>query len=267
MTSRPFPGVLLALLLAGCAATPPDYDPATDAGTLWVATSAEYDALTRQAYAVATRTLPELIEDTSFSAMPDQTGADALPPAVILDMDETVVDNVGFQLVYEPPFTEEKFENWLASTKAKPIEGVVDFIRHARSLGVEVFFVTNRACDAPPGSSDPCPQRQTAIDDLAEIGITADAEHMLLSNERGWTKEKLSRRQYVARTHRVLMIFGDDFGDFVFCSRAEAALPCEVDATRQSRADAVERYSAYWGYGWYVLPNPMYGSWTYFIED
>ncbi len=267
MIPRLLPAGALAILLAGCATSTIDYDPATDAGTLWVATSAEYDALTRQAYAMATRHLPELIADTSFTALPGQTGADALPPAVILDMDETVVDNVGFQLVYEPPFTEEKFENWLASTKATPIEGVVDFIGYARSLGVEVFFVTNRACDAPPGSDDPCPQRQTAIDDLAEIGISADADRVLLSNERGWTKEKLSRREYVARTHRVLMIFGDDFGDFVFCSRARAAAPCDVNATRESRADAVERYAAYWGYGWYVLPNPMYGSWTYFVDD
>lgn len=267
MTSKLLPAALFCVVLSGCAASPPAYEPATDFGTRWVATSAEYDALTLQVYAVASRTLPELIEDTSFSALPTQTGADGLPPAVILDMDETVVDNVGFQLVYEPPFTDEKFERWLANTPATPIEGVVDFIRYARSLDVEVFFVTNRACEPLPGSDDPCPQRQTALDDLAEIGITTDAGHMLLAGERRWTKEKASRRQFVGRTHRVLMLFGDDFGDFVFCSRARAAAPCEINATRQSRADAVRRYSAYWGYGWYVLPNPMYGSWTYFTGD
>ena len=86
---------------------------------------------------------------------------------------------------------------------------------------------------------------------------------MLLNDAKpGWNKEKLSRREYVAEKHRVIMLFGDDYGDFVACSRAQPGAPCTAPATRASRAADLDKYKNYWGNGWYILPNPMYGSWT-----
>ncbi|HNP37553.1 MAG TPA: HAD family acid phosphatase [Woeseiaceae bacterium] len=231
-------------------------------GLQWVEHAAEYRALTRQAYGVATRALPELIADHSWSAMPEQQDAGSLPPAVILDVDETVVSNVGFQLSLKPPFANWKLDEWARNSEATPIEGAREFVEAARALGVSVFFVTNRPCEPRPGISDPCPQRQTTIDDIEEVGIPTDAAHVLLSEERGWTREKLSRRLYIAQNYRVIMLIGDDYGDFVPCTRKKVAAPCTQPGTRASRAAALEKYRDYWGQGWYILPNPMHGSWT-----
>lgn len=258
--------IIVAALLAACAATSPEHaaghKPADDFGLQWVKSAAEYRAITRQVYAAASRDLVRFVDDPLWSALPQQKDAAGLPPAVILDVDETVVSNVDFQLTFERPFANWKLEEWTRATPATPVEGVREFVTEARRLGVTVFFVTNRPCEPEESGDDPCPQKQTTVEDIAEVGIETDADHVLLSGERGWTKEKLSRRLHVARTHRVIMLIGDDFGDFVACSRHKPLPPCAQAASQSSRLDALDTYDHYWGNGWYVLPNPMHGSWT-----
>jgi predicted secreted acid phosphatase len=81
------------LLLSACATEPPAPDPARDGGLLWVKHSAEYRAITEQVYAKATNDLPRFIEDSTWSVIPGQDDAAHLPVAVVLDVDETVVNN------------------------------------------------------------------------------------------------------------------------------------------------------------------------------
>ena len=149
---------------------------------------------------------------------------------------------------------------------AMPIAGVSAFVAAARAQGVTVFFVTNRPCELIAGNDDPCPQKLSTIDDIFEVGIETDVDHVMLSEENGWTREKSTRRDYVAETHRVIMLFGDDLSDFIRCTRSSPKHPCTVAATKGSRAAAVLEYKRYWGNGWYILPNPMHGSWTSAIE-
>ena len=254
--------VLPLALLLGCAAESQTNDPKQDLGLLWVKHSAEYQAISRQVYQSATAALPGFIEDSSWSAMPTQQNAEELPPAIILDVDETVVSNVDFQLEYERPYANWKREEWTRRTNAMPIAGVSEFAAAAREQGVTLFFISNRPCELVDGIDDPCPQKQWAIDDVSEGGIETDAEHVLLSEEHGWTREKSSRREFVANTHRVIMLMGDDLTDFIACTRDSPKAPCTEAATADSRQKAVVDYSAYWGHGWYILPNPMHGSWT-----
>jgi acid phosphatase len=238
-------------------------NPQGDLGAQWVKHAAEYHAITRQVYAVATRDLPRFVGDKSWSAMPGFRGHSERPPAVILDVDETVVSNVDFQLTFERPFANHKLDDWSSNYVSRPISGVVEFVAAARATGVTVFFVTNRPCQTKVGTNDPCPQKTTTIDDIRELGIDVDADHVMLSGERvGWNREKLSRREFVAKTHRVIMLFGDDLGDFVPCARKKVVTPCTVAGTRASRLSALDTYEDYWGSGWYVFPNPMHGSWT-----
>jgi acid phosphatase len=233
-----------------------------DLGLFWVKYGAEYRAITRQIYGAAIHDLPGFVADKSWSALPEQKDAAHLPPAVILDVDETVVSNIDFQMSFEPPFTNAKLDDWSSVTTATPVEGVRAFVEAARALGVDVFFVTNRPCEPKPDVTDPCPQRLTTIDDIGEVGIPTDADHVLLSEERGWTREKLGRRLFVAQTHRVIMLLGDDYGDFVPCVRSSVVAPCTTAGTLASREAALDTYHEYWGHGWYILPNPMHGSWT-----
>lgn len=254
--------ILCCTAIAGCSNQPLAHDPQHDGGLLWVKHSAEYRAITRQAYASATAALPRFIDDSSWSVVPGQTDAADLPPAVILDVDETVVSNVDFQLTFERPFANWKLEKWTSETDATPIPGVREFVEAAREAGVTVFFVTNRPCELIEGVDDSCPQKQSTIDDIAEVGIVADTDHVMLSQEQGWNREKSVRREFVAQTHRVIMLIGDDLGDFVPCVRRKPYAPCTAIATAEDRHAMVAGNAHLWGNGWYILPNPMHGSWT-----
>lgn len=254
--------LLCCIAFSGCSSQPPTHDPQRDLGLLWVKHSAEYRAITKQAYATATAALPRYIDDSSWSVIPGQTDAGNLPVAVILDIDETSVSNVDFQMNFERPFANWKLEKWTSETAATPIPGAAEFVAAARAAGVTMFFVTNRPCETIAGVDDPCPQKQSTIDDLAEVGIVADANHVMLSEEQGWNREKSVRREFIAETHRVIMLIGDDLQDFVPCVRDKVYAPCTTTATANDRFAMVAEHAHLWGNGWYILPNPMHGSWT-----
>ena len=255
--------VAYVLSLTACTKTSTENDSSHEMGLLWAKYAAEYQAISAQVYAQATRDLPRLLADESWSAVPGHEGEPNKPPAIILDVDETVVSNVDFQLNLEGPYTSLKHYEWTNRNKAIPLRGVAEFVAAARSAGVEIFFVTNRMCEKIEGNNDVCPQEKSTIGDIQEVGIDVDVDHVLLANEKpDWGKEKLVRREHVAKTHRVIMLFGDDYGDFVACTRAVPVAPCTAGATRASRAAALDTYQDYWGNGWYILPNPMHGSWT-----
>ena len=102
-TTRTLAAVAALSLLAACAVEVPTYSPEKALANLWVKNSADYAALTRQVYGVAQRDLERFIADPTWSALPGQADAENLPPAVILDVDETVINNVDFQVVFERP--------------------------------------------------------------------------------------------------------------------------------------------------------------------
>ncbi len=249
-----------AALLAACA----NQDYGNDhPGVRWVQTAAEFDALSLQAYQSAAGQLDDKIADTSWSALPYQTDASDLPPAIIFDVDETVVSNVEFQATLEPPFEEIKLFRWTRANPADPIAGFAEFAALAHDRGVELFFVTNRGCARVAGYVGPCPYEAVTSEDIGEAGFVTDVEHVLLAYEQPhWSKEKKVRRDYLARNYRIIMLFGDDLGDFIPCSRRRALDPCNEGATIASRRRATMEHRDYWGNGWYVLPNPMHGSWT-----
>jgi acid phosphatase len=251
-----------AVALAGCAAQPSG-GPGTDLGMLWVRDAAEYRALALQAYGAAAEDLPRLIEDRSWSALPDQQNAGELPPAIIFDVDETLVSNVEFQLELEPPFRNSKLDDWNAANVARPVPGAPEFVQLAIDSGMEVFFLTNRPCQAKPGVDRFCPQQDTTVHDLIEIGIPANASRVMMAAEQpDWTREKKVRRDLIAEDYRVIMLVGDDLGDFIPCVRSSVVPPCEEPATQALRAATTNAHARYWGEGWYVIPNPMHGSWA-----
>ena len=255
--------VVFVLFSASCTTTPVADRRHEDLGLLWVKHAAEYEALSRQVYQAAELALPRFIEDQSWTALPGQEDAEGLRPAIIFDVDETIASNINFQLTYERPFENWKHYEWSRSNPALPVPGFAKFAKAAREAGVELFFVTNRPCELVAGNDDPCPQLQSSVNDVIEAGVETDADHVFLAYQRDdWTKEKLTRREHVAKTHRVIMLFGDDLGDFIACTRAKPAAPCTEPATAESRKLKVAAHAEYWGNGWYVLPNPMHGSWT-----
>ena len=183
---------------------------------------------------------------------------------MILDIDETVLDNSPFQILLAGrPFDFAEWDAWVARAAAEAVPGAVDFVRRAESAGVAVFYVTNRECAPRDGSAEACPQEAETLENLRRVGLDSTPERLLLKNERtAWSSEKEPRRELVARDHRVIMLFGDDLGDFLPCVRGRIVPPCTAPATGTDRRRSVREHADYWGRGWYVLPNPMYGSWT-----
>jgi 5'-nucleotidase (lipoprotein e(P4) family) len=262
---------ILPCLLIACATEPaitsnevtavpvPETQP--ELAYLWTANAAEYYAVSQQVYRSASDALPGFIADQSWSAIPYQTGADELPPAIIMDIDQTLVNGVDFQLGYQPPFTADKFNGWNATHTATAVPGAPEFVQLARDAGVQVFFLTNRFCDHAPQNA--CQQKTITMQDLYEAGIPAVDSEVSLAGERpGWGSEKKVRRDYIAERYRVIMLFGDDLGDFIPCVRRTPSGPCTQGGTVANRLELTTEHVAYWGAGWYILPNPMYGSWT-----
>lgn len=254
--------VAVALFLLSCAAPTTRNDLNS---TLWVRTAAEYRALAEQAYADAAGSLDAALKDTAWTAALEQSGPyEDLPPAVILDIDETVLDNSRYQaeLVRENArFDPETWDRWVASAGAGPISGVVEFAGKATARGITLIFITNRECAKRKGFSDPCPQEGDTIQNLENIGILdIEPGQVLLRGERpGWGSEKESRRKSVAESYRILMLFGDDLGDFLPNVRK--------NITPKERIELVHAYKEMWGKKWFVLPNPVYGSWYRVLKD
>ena len=235
------------------------------ASLLWVQTASEYRANALQTYNVAADALVEAMNDPARTAMLEQhSDYMDLPPAVVMDIDETVLDNSPFQvrlLEKGKKWNSEAWDAWVALRAATAVPGAVDFINQAGDKGIAVIFISNRACTPRQADNDPCPQETDTMENLRKAGVErVSRDRILLKNERsGWTSEKESRRQYIARSYRVIMLFGDDLGDF---------LPnVKSHVTPEERAGLVQKYKDYWGRKWFVLANPEYGSWLNILED
>lgn len=250
-TSLPVYLAFIVFCISGCGGTSPlrTLDHPTTSATLWAQNSAEYRALTTSVYRMAASNLSLAVEDSYWTAYPEQEDGAIrkLRPAIILDVDETVLNNVAFQarmIEQNSSFDLEQWNNWVMEAKADPVPGAVDFTTHAAKKGIAIFYVTNREAKVEEGTRK----------NLKALGfpIPADEDRILSNNERqNWTSAKTERRAFVAENHRILMIFGDDLNDFVSAK----------DITQKERKKLVEQHSDKWGRQWFILPNPVYGSW------
>lgn len=217
--------------------------------TLWVQSSAEYRAAAMQTYATAKRMLDTALADPSWVGAAEETGNDpAQPPAVILDADETAIDNTAFEarvIRTGKTFDDAIWKQWGSESAAEAVPGAADFLAYAKSRGVTPFYITNRDADEEPGT----------LRNLEKLGYPLDPANdtLLLRGEREeWkSSDKSIRRAYVASKYRVLLVVGDDLNDF---ANARDKSIAERDAI-------IDRTASWWGTRWFMIPNPMYGSW------
>ena len=215
--------------------------------TLWAQTSVEYQLLTAQAYRLAKIQLDKALQDSLWTAALEQiSNYSVLPPAVILDIDETVLDNSAFEsrlVVHNQIYNEQLWAQWVKEEQASAVTGVIDFITYAKMKGVKVFYITNRHSML----------EQNTINNMNTVlGMDISGEDILTKYERpGWDSKKTQRRQYVANSHRILLLIGDDYNDFMLL---------DVKNLDQRVQQAKEHY-AYWGTKWIQMPNPTYGHW------
>ena len=208
-------------------------------------TSAEYQAVASQTYRAARNALELALADPAWTALPDVSVAQK-PPAIILDLDETAIDTsaqTARQIRNGSGYSDEAWSRFSMAGNARAIPAAVDFLRYAAGRGVAIFYITNRMTAEEP------PLRQN----LTALGFPlADADTVLTRGERPeWTSDKSSRRLFVASSYRVVELLGDDLNDFV-----PAAGKSLVE-----RNELLHRNDEQWGRRWFMLPNPMYGSW------
>ncbi|KAA3601571.1 MAG: acid phosphatase [Calditrichaeota bacterium] len=225
--------------------------------TLWTQVSAEFRALTLQTYKNATKNLESALKDKNWSAeISQREGFEDLTPCVILDIDETVLDNSNYQgqlVLDNSSYATKTWDKWIKMAKATEVKGALNFVKEAKEMGITVFYLTNRKCIERDDLA--CPQELETIKNLETLGFPkVKKEEILLRYEREeWGSEKISRRQEIAKDYRVLMLFGDDLGDFI--------PEVKKKITFEQRFELVENFNDYWGEKWFILPNPTYGSW------
>ena len=190
----------------------------------------------------------------SWTAALEQQGEVAdLPPAVIADLDETLLDNSPYEadrIRVGGRFEPVSWNAWVTRARAAAIPGAAEFVHYAAARGVTVFYVTNRAAVL---------EEATRVN-LAALGfpLAGDRDTLLMPGERpDWGSDKSPRRAEVARSFRILLLVGDDLGDFVSGARARP----------EERVALAESHTERWQRQWILLPNPYYGSWERALVD
>ena len=266
----------LMFALAGCATiatTTPSPSPAPDPvpaaqdppaddnlnAVAWYQGAVERDLVYRTVYRAAGERLRAALADKAWDALPKEDRmqpANGLPPAIIVDVDETVLDNAPSQVRQireRRGFDEAAWGAWVSERKAKALPGAAEFLGAAAKQGVTVFYITNRDASLT----------EATIANLRSAGFPVASDEQVLGlgtlvegcEQEG--SEKSCRRRQVGGSHRVLMQFGDQVGDFVQI----------LANTPVGRRDAVAPYMDWIGERWFVLPNPTYGSWEPALFD
>lgn len=235
---------LLSLIAAGAAAQAPHENLNA---VNWMQTAAEYRATALQTYRAAEASMRRALQDKHWTAALEQTRpVPDLPPAAILDLDETVLDNSVFQArnaAAGGALTDETWQKWVSEKRAGLVPGARDFLLSAHASGVALYYITNRVCQ--PNQAD-----DATVSVLRLHHLPFRPERLLCRTDTG---DKSRRRTLVASGHRVLLLIGDDFNDFVSLTKEQG--------TVEARFSAVDAHNRYWGERWFMLPNPTYGSW------
>jgi acid phosphatase len=201
--------------------------------TLWMQSAAEFRASAQQTYAAARRGLDTALAEPS-----------SLPAAIILDLDETALDNSRFAARSIEKGTAFSFgddwSEWVGESASTAIPGAREFLVYAQSRGVTPFYITNRTTEMEASTRA----------NLQRLGFPFDA-NMLLMRAPDGTTDKTARRDSVAARYRVLLLLGDDLNDFTSASGKSVA----------ERAAIVDEATRSWGTRWFIVPNAIYGSW------
>ena len=206
-------------------------------GLLWMRTSAEYRALAYQGYNVAMNAVKMAVTDPSHQRK---------PLAIVLDADETVVDNtklMGESIVngnghFDAPWWRQAVHQG----KSQAMPGAVEFLNEVHKQGVEIFYVSNRYA---PVNLD------VTIQNFKELGFpSVDKDHILLFEK---DSDKQPRFDMIAKKYYVVLYMGDNVGDFPIGTKGK---------TLAERNDIIDAHKEDFGTTFVIFPNPAYGSWV-----
>ena len=165
------------------------------------------------------------------------------PYSIVLDIDETVLSNIPFQVKMikdGTAFNPKLWDEWVQKAEATPVAGAKEFLQFADKNKVQIYYISDRT-DA---------QVDATIKNLEAQGLPVQGRDHLMFKKEG-DKSKEGRRQEVIKHTNLVMLFGDNLVDF-----AEFSTKSEAD-----RDKMFEQLKAEFGDKFIIFPNPMYGSW------
>jgi 5'-nucleotidase (lipoprotein e(P4) family) len=214
-----------------------------EGAVLWTQTSGEARALAYQAFTLARMMLERDLQVNRRNRM---------RRAIVVDADETVLDNSRFQatlLKNRQNYDARTWTEWVNRVEAEAIPGAVEFLRYAAARGVRVFYITNRNLS----------EKEATAANLKKLGFPDVSDETLLVRTDARTSSKEARRQSVSAKFRIVLLMGDNLNDF--------ADVFQQSKTVADRLAAVERNKAQFGTRFIVLPNVMYGDWESALYD
>ncbi|MEZ4752673.1 MAG: 5'-nucleotidase, lipoprotein e(P4) family [Bdellovibrionota bacterium] len=228
------------LILTRCASVPEgqavaDYQIGA---ALWHQTSAEFRALSYQAYNLARYRLDNELRKKHSK-----------PTAVVVDVDQTVLDGSPYQaeLVKKNSSYPDGWNAYVDRADGEALPGAAGFLNYAANRGVKVFYVTNRKE----------PQRAATRLNLERRGFpNVDAPGALVLQTSSTSKE--NHRENIRKDYDVVLLVGDNLGDF------DKSFDDKNIADRKDAVDASEKL---FGSKYIVLPNAMYGAWEGAVYD
>lgn len=213
---------------------------------LYQQTAAERMAGSLQTFKLAKQAIDKALEDSSWSALPGQN-TKGKNPAIIVDVDETVLDNTAYEarMILNGTSYPEGWIRWCKESIAAEVPGAKDFLNYAASKGITIFYITNRVIELKDATKK----------NLSNLGIPWDQakDTILMRGENNWDSDKGPRRALVGDEYRVLLMVGDNLGDFVDAK--------ENNLIASNRKNIVKDYIDYWGIKWFMLQNVAYGDW------
>ncbi|WP_413722365.1 5'-nucleotidase, lipoprotein e(P4) family [Sodalis sp. RH23] len=238
-----FAALTLSLLLSGCAPHQQAAAPETAQQKLteqtvfavnWMQQSGEISALSYQAFNTA---------ETAFIQAKARPG---LKKAVVVDLDETMIDNsayAGWQIKHHQPFTDATWSKWNQAREAKALPGAVAFSHYVLEHGGRIFYVSNRA------QAD----YTATVDNLKALGFADVSPQTVLLKPTGGSSNKVERFAAVEKQgYDIVVYVGDNLNDF----SGET-----YHKLNTQRRDFVNRHQEEFGRKYIVLPNPSYGDW------
>jgi len=201
--------------------------------TLWFQRAAERRALSYQTFNLAKLNIDKMLLNIDSSKQ----------AAIVVDIDETMLDNSNYEaklIKTNASYTSSSWKEWVNRAEAIAIPGAIEFCNYAHSKNVNVFYISNRKVDV----------LDVTIKNMRKLGFPdAIGSHILLKEE---TSCKKNRREKVEENFQILLLIGDNLGDF-----------SEIFADRSINYgfDTVDGYKNEFGNRFIILPNPMYGDW------
>jgi acid phosphatase len=237
------PVIALTVVVTGCQQQAVRTEPHEMLNaTLWQQTSGEYEALARQIFRQAGANIDIALADPGWTAALEQTGDfSALPPAIVVDLDETILDNTRYEariISQLGQYTPQTFAAWCREENAAPVPGSRAFLEHATARGVAIFYYSARREHL----------RECTSRNLHAVDLPFASDKYLLLND---GRSKTEHRANIAREYRILLLVGDNLEDFLDGSKAEPS----------ARLELARQYSDRWGREWIMLPNAIYGHW------